>query len=112
MTSCASENSRTPNIIRCKVPSIANRGECLVSLETPNVGCANVAMKGAVLISAASALLLAHATRARCEPLAAAADVSSPVPCSAGVYRQFDFWVGDCDVFDVDRPAVVVARAR
>jgi hypothetical protein len=69
-------------------------------------------MKRAVLIWAASALLIAHATRARCAPLAAAADAPSSVPCSAGVYRQFDFWVGDWDVFDVDRPTVVIARAR
>ena len=33
-------------------------------------------------------------------------------PCADPVYRQFDFWIGDWDVFEVERPTVVVARAR
>jgi hypothetical protein len=33
-------------------------------------------------------------------------------PCSTAEYRQFDFWAGDWDAYDVDRPATVVARAR
>lgn len=36
-----------------------------------------------------------------------AADSSSAVHCAALAYRQFDFWVGDWDVFDVDSPAKV-----
>ncbi|MGA8027440.1 MAG: hypothetical protein WB992_09855 [Bryobacteraceae bacterium] len=32
--------------------------------------------------------------------------------CSAPEYRQFDFWVGDWDAFDVDNPTVKVARNR
>jgi hypothetical protein len=32
--------------------------------------------------------------------------------CTAPVYRQFDFWIGDWDVFDVDSPGKPVARAR
>ncbi len=32
--------------------------------------------------------------------------------CAAPEYRQFDFWIGDWDVFDVDNPTVRVARVR
>jgi hypothetical protein len=32
-------------------------------------------------------------------------------PCTAPAYRQFDFWVGDWDVFDVGSP-IKVAHAR
>ncbi len=31
-------------------------------------------------------------------------------PCAAPEYHQFDFWIGDWDGFDVDKPAVAVAR--
>ncbi len=46
----------------------------------------------------------------------AAAPVSSaesqkPTPCAAPEYRQFDFWIGDWDAFDVGSP-VKVARTR
>jgi hypothetical protein len=30
--------------------------------------------------------------------------------CAAPAYRQFDFWIGDWDVFDIDQPTVKVAR--
>jgi hypothetical protein len=33
-------------------------------------------------------------------------------PCTAPEYRQFDFWVGDWEVFDIDHPASPVARAQ
>lgn len=33
-------------------------------------------------------------------------------PCSAPEYRQFDFWIGHWDAFDVDKPNTVVARNR
>lgn len=32
--------------------------------------------------------------------------------CSAPEYRQFDFWVGDWDTYDVDAPGKVVAHNR
>jgi ketosteroid isomerase-like protein len=32
--------------------------------------------------------------------------------CTAAEYRQFDFWIGDWDVFDVDSPGKQVARVR
>ncbi len=37
---------------------------------------------------------------------------SSAAPCSASVNRAFDFWVGEWDVFDVDKPDTVAAHAR
>jgi len=37
---------------------------------------------------------------------------SPPAGCTAAEYRQFDFWVGDWDAFDVDGPAAAVARIR
>jgi len=36
-----------------------------------------------------------------------AAEPPAPTPCSAPAFRQFDFWAGDWDVFDVDSPAKV-----
>jgi hypothetical protein len=33
-------------------------------------------------------------------------------PCSDADFRQFDFWVGDWDVFDQDRPGKREARAK
>jgi hypothetical protein len=33
-------------------------------------------------------------------------------PCKTPPYREFDFWVGDWDAFDVDSPGKVVARTR
>jgi ketosteroid isomerase-like protein len=39
-------------------------------------------------------------------------DAAKPDFCAAPEYRQFDFWIGDWDVFDVDNPSIKVARAR
>jgi hypothetical protein len=36
----------------------------------------------------------------------------TPLACTDNAHRQFDFWVGNWDVFDVERPTVVVAHAR
>ena len=69
-------------------------------------------MARALLLYAASALLLAHVTSSWCEDHPAAANVQSAMPCANATYRQFDFWIGDWDVFDVQRPAVVVAHAH
>jgi ketosteroid isomerase-like protein len=39
--------------------------------------------------------------------------VQSPAPsCVAPESRQFDFWVGDWDAYDVDSPTTVAARTR
>jgi hypothetical protein len=35
-----------------------------------------------------------------------------PVSCVTSQYRQFDFWVGDWDAFDVDNATTVVARTQ
>lgn len=37
--------------------------------------------------------------------------VISPL-CAAPEYREFDFWLGDWDAFDVDNPGVKIARTR
>jgi ketosteroid isomerase-like protein len=36
-----------------------------------------------------------------CSCVAIYAAASKPLPCSAPAYRQFDFWVGEWDVFEV-----------
>lgn len=38
--------------------------------------------------------------------------VPPPTPCSAAEHRQFDFFIGDWDTFDVAAPKVLVARNR
>lgn len=40
------------------------------------------------------------------------AEPAKPTACSASVYKQFDFWVGDWDAFDRDNPNKPVARTR
>lgn len=37
---------------------------------------------------------------------------ANPPTCVAPKYRQFDFWIGDWDAFDIDDPRTVVARTR
>jgi ketosteroid isomerase-like protein len=37
---------------------------------------------------------------------------AKPVPCAAAEYHQFDFWIGNWDVFDVDNPNTQVASVR
>ena len=39
-------------------------------------------------------------------------DSARPDFCTAPEYREFDFWVGDWEVFDVDNPNRQVARTR
>jgi hypothetical protein len=34
-------------------------------------------------------------------------DSPKPAACQAPEYKQFDFWVGDWDAFDIGRPAIV-----
>ncbi|HTZ96826.1 MAG TPA: hypothetical protein VMB18_10535 [Terriglobales bacterium] len=41
-----------------------------------------------------------------------AADTLKSAPCSAPEYKQFDFWVGDWNAYDVDNPTSVVGHAR
>ncbi|HUE24525.1 MAG TPA: hypothetical protein VMQ86_22770 [Bryobacteraceae bacterium] len=53
---------------------------------------------------AALSALAAHAAFSQISAAAAA--------CSAPAYRQFDFWIGDWDVFDAGDPTAIVAHAR
>lgn len=39
-------------------------------------------------------------------------DPPQSASCASAEYRQFDFWIGDWDAFDVDKPAVKVAHNR
>jgi hypothetical protein len=41
-----------------------------------------------------------------------AAESTNPAFCFAPEYRQFDFWIGDWDAFDVANPTTKVARTR
>ena len=41
-----------------------------------------------------------------------AAESTKAAFCLAPEYRQFDFWAGDWDAFDVENPAVKVAHDR
>ena len=43
---------------------------------------------------------------------AASAPAAPGAACAAGQYREFDFWLGDWDVFDVGGAATPVARAH
>lgn len=58
-------------------------------------------------LAAALSLLLALTC-----PALASDTPAKPDACSASEYHQFDFWIGDWDVFDMDKPDEVVARAR
>jgi len=51
---------------------------------------------------------LSAAPRLRAEPPSSSAKGSS---CASAEYHQFDFWVGDWDVFDHDHPGSPVAHA-
>lgn len=39
-------------------------------------------------------------------------DPQQSASCASAEYRQFDFWIGNWDAFDVDKPAVRVAHNR
>ncbi len=40
------------------------------------------------------------------------ATTAKPASCTAPENRQFDFWIGDWNAFDVDHPATITARTR
>jgi hypothetical protein len=56
-------------------------------------------------------VLTALALLAAASPGAAATAPKSAV-CEAAEYRQFDFWLGDWDVFDYDDTTKVIAHAK
>jgi hypothetical protein len=70
-------------------------------------------MRRAVLTFCTTAIFLLAPT-ARCWPANSYSTEKphTPLPCAGNSYRQFDFWIGDWDVFDVERPTVLVAHAR
>jgi len=45
-------------------------------------------------------------------PPPVAESASKAATCTAPEYRQFDFWAGDWDAFDVDKPTTKVARTQ
>jgi ketosteroid isomerase-like protein len=55
-------------------------------------------MKDQILPAARMSLLIAAFYA--CCPLAVFAAPAQPPPCSAAAYRQFDFWLGEWDVFE------------
>lgn len=62
---------------------------------------------------ASAAVLLAGLNGLALPPRPAPQAASAkPDSCTAPEYRQFDFWIGDWDVFDVDNPTTKVARVR
>jgi hypothetical protein len=63
---------------------------------SPIVQCLKFAMVAVLILIAGSNVPAAHVFAA-----------DSAVHCVAPAYRQFDFWVGDWDVFDVDSPTKV-----
>jgi hypothetical protein len=68
----------------------------------------------AVWLQVGVVFLLAFAGRTENLPARPASSEapSKPAHCTASEYRQFDFWVGNWDAFDVDNPNKVVARNR
>jgi hypothetical protein len=46
------------------------------------------------------------------KPTPKIAEVAAPGGCSVAEYHQLDFWIGDWDVFDVDKPGVKSAHVR
>jgi len=62
---------------------------------------------------AASLAMMAVTAPGRVSAASAARRQSAkPAACTAAPYRHFDFWAGDWDAFDYDKPAVAVARVR
>jgi hypothetical protein len=45
-------------------------------------------------------------------PRLAAADSTKPAPCATAEHRQFDFWIGDWDAFEVGDATTKSARTR
>lgn len=70
------------------------------------------AATGAVLLCAAIGLWFGPASISWCRDLPTTARAKTAAPCADNAYRQFDFWVGNWDVVDADRPGIIVAHAR
>jgi hypothetical protein len=65
-----------------------------------------VRIMGRVILVASVCLGIAFAANGH------AAETSKATPCSAAEYRQFDFFVGNWDGFEMEKPQVKVARNR
>jgi len=63
-------------------------------------------------VSIVSILALSPAIEDHATGSVSAAESPRPAFCTAPEYRQFDFWVGDWDAFDVDNPTTKVARTQ
>ncbi|MEO8199035.1 MAG: hypothetical protein ABI679_00805 [Gemmatimonadota bacterium] len=61
-----------------------------------------VSMLGMVTVLAGSTIAFSHTGRGH----------RSTAACDAAEFRQFDFWLGDWDVFDMDAPSKPVARNK
>jgi hypothetical protein len=57
-------------------------------------------------------LLAAAASAGLCAPSTPAAEPAKTSACTAIPFHQFDFWIGDWDAFNVDKPDLPVARTR
>jgi hypothetical protein len=64
-------------------------------------------MIGRLIIAASVFLTIAIAASAR-----SSTQTSNPATCSAAEYHQFDFFLGDWDGFEVEKPELKVARNR
>ena len=58
------------------------------------------------------AALLMTITLAAHQPAWGFADQPKSTPCEDPQHHQWDFWIGDWDVFEFDRPNIAVARVR
>ena len=67
----------------------------------------NAKMIGRLLVAASVCLAISIAGSVR-----SSAQAPKPSPCSAAEYRQFDFFLGDWDGFDLENPDLRVARNR
>jgi hypothetical protein len=62
--------------------------------------------------SRAGAALLLAAGPAICFGRALPMDLAALAPCAGPEHRQFDFWAGDWDAYDVDDPGKPVAHVK
>ena len=77
----------------------------------PSAGAIN-AMNRALLITARRAALPVAASLLWLIPALPAVAQAQKAACSAPEYRQFDFWIGDWDAFDVSDPKTSTAHIR
>jgi hypothetical protein len=69
-------------------------------------------MRRAILLTCVASFALFLQTARASDDHPPTGEPPSSVRCAGPAYRQFDFWIGDWDVFEVERPTVVVAHAR